>query len=232
MRVNLKNRKLWAGALIILIAVAAGAYMVGKDNSQKASIGTAAASNSAAKTADNSGGGFSPISTSGESYSATVTTNATGHELSAELKSDGKGNTSYSYSSGGIQIQIIYTPDYYYFCSGASQCIKYPASQSASSGYDPATYQFSSERIQQLKSGAAYSGQQTCSTGTCDVWAVTQNNTQSKLYVDTKTKRIAEVHSSANGTTSKVVYKYENVTITPPANAISLPASSTPNKPY
>ena len=118
-------------------------------------------------------------------------------------------------------MEIIYTSDAYYACQG-DNCVKYPISQSSNSGFDPSAYTYDQAKLASYTS-PANKGQQSCPSGTCDVWEVSAGGYSSKLYIDSDTKRITQVESTVAGKTSKIVYEYKDVSITVPANAQTIP---------
>ena len=171
---------------------------------------------------------FAAIANSGEPYVATINSNAGGKQVNGVITYDGEGNTSYAYSADGKDTTLVYTKDAYYLCNGNATCIKYPASQTASSGFDPSTYQFDGTKLNELKSSTNYKGQETCpapATGTCDVWAVTSENggVTTTFYVNAETKKIARVTIASGTTKSEVTYDYKNAKVTVPTNFTTAP---------
>ena len=118
-------------------------------------------------------------------------------------------------------MEIIYTSDAYYSCQG-DNCVKFPISQSGDSGFDPSAYTYDESKLSSY-ANPAYKGQQSCPSGTCDVWEVSAGGVTSTLYVDSSSKRITQVESTVGGKTSKIVYEYKDVSITVPANAQTIP---------
>lgn len=207
-------------AAVVVVALAGGgAYLLTKDDNGDKS------SESTSQTANNqtgSEGNFSPVSTEGLEFKATLTTTKDGTNTVATIEQDDQKNIRYTATQGGQQVEIIYTKDAYYMCT-AGNCIKYPISQQGSAGFDPGTYTYDASKLEGYKNNSAYKGQKSCPAGTCDVWSVTAGGYTSTIYVDTKTKRISQVESTVNGATTKIVYEYTDVTITVPTNAQTLP---------
>ncbi len=216
------NRRWWLIILILLlIGGAAAAYFVTKDDNETASTTPPPASQNTT-TPTNS---FAPSSTADTPYVATVNTTSAGKTTKATMTSDGQGNVSYVYNTGGQSASLIYTSDAYYLCMGTSTCIKYPKAQSSSSGFDPATYNYDSSKIANLKNTAAYKGQQACpspASGNCDVWSVSYGGVTSTMYIETTTKRIVKVTTASGTTSSEVTYEYKNATVTVPTKFTTL----------
>lgn len=216
------SRRKIIGIIIVLVLIGGGAaYFATKDSDNDSDKNKANSS----QTSSNSGSStnaFNPASTEGLEFKATLTTTGTTGSTEATIEHDDKGNTRYVASAGGQQTEIIYTSDAYYICTG-SNCLKYPASQSSSSGFNPADYTYDQSKLSGYKNGAGYKGQKSCASGTCDVWSVNAGGFTSTIYVDRTTKRITQVDSTIAGNTTKIVYDYSDVTITVPANAQTIP---------
>ena len=204
------SRPVLIGVIIAAVVVMGGgaAYMLTKDDDSDSQ------QQSSQNSTDTGNNTFGPASTEGLEFTATISVDGT---QSAMLEHDDQGNTRYIATSGGQQIEIIYTSDAYYSCQG-DNCVKFPISQSSNSGFNPGDYTYDETKLSGY-ANPAYKGQQSCPSGTCDVWEVSAGGVTSTLYVDSNTKRIAQVESTVGGKTSKIVYEYKDVTITVPANA-------------
>jgi hypothetical protein len=216
------NKKLILVALVATLVVGgAVAYFVHKNNQDQKAKEAALAS--AAATVPSA---LDATSNQGVAYVATVKTTAKGGtEGSGTLSSDGQGRVSYSYKVGGTDTTLIYTADAYYLCSGTATCIKYPASQGGSSGFDPRVYQYDGSRIAILKSAAVYKGQQTCPDGnaTCYVWSINRTGVTSTMYINASTKQIAKVTTATATSSSNTTYEYRKVTVAAPVNFTTAP---------
>src|SRR3990167_1460111 len=202
------------GVIVAVVVVGGGAaYVLTKDDEDKTKTTTSQENGS-----NSNASAFNPASTEGLEFKATLTTTGTTGTTEATIKHDDKGNTQYTATTNGQQVKIIYTADAYYMCTG-DNCIKYPSSQSSSSGFNPSDYTYDQSKLAGYANGAAYKGQKSCASGTCDVWSVSAGGGTSTLYVDRSTKRITQVESTIAGNTTKIVYDYSDVTITVPANA-------------
>lgn len=217
-----RSKKILLIVILLLLVGGAAAYFLTKnnDNSSKSSK---ASSSSNSQQAGTGSGSFAPVATSGQPFVATITSTGAS-SLTATMEYDAKGNVSYSYKQDGKTTKIIYTLDAYYLCSGDDKCIKYPANQSGSSGFNPNTYQYDASRLSGLKSTQDYKGRQACpGGGTCDVWSATNNSTTTTVYLNSSSHRVAGVTTKTDSTTSNVVYQYKAVKITVPTNATELP---------
>lgn len=214
-----KNSKIVA-VLLLLLIVGVAAWLLTKNSSDKSSTLTPASTSPAtAKTAN----AFNPLATSGSSYQATITTTAAGTTSTATMAFDKTtGNVQYTSTAGGQTISIVYTKDAYYLCQTPTSCIKYATGQGTAS-FNPASYEYTDAQLAGYRAGASFHGKQSCPAGTCDVWQVTNAGYTSSLFVDTKTKRISQVQATTAAGTSKVVYNYQNVSVTVPANATTVP---------
>ncbi len=215
------SRRMIVGIIVAVVLIGGGvAYVATKDNEDSDKNNT-----NTSQTGSNSGSStntFNPASTEGLEFKATLTTTSTSGTTEATIEHDDKGNTQYTATTNGQQVKIIYTSDAYYMCTGDS-CIKYPSSQSSNSGFNPSDYTYDQSKLSGYKNGAAYKGQKSCASGTCDVWSVSAGGFTSTIYVDSATKRITQVDSSIGGNSTKIVYDYSDVTITVPANTQTIP---------
>ena len=205
------TRPVLIGVIVAAVVVLGGgaAYMLTKDDN-----GETEQTNTSQANQSTNANAFSPASTEGLEFTATITTDGAG---TATFEHDDKGSTRYVATTGGQQMEIIYTSDAYYSCQG-HDCVKFPISQSSNSGFDPSQYTYDENKLASYAS-PAYKGQQSCESGTCDVWEVSAGGYTSTLYVDSSTKRITKVQGTVGGKTSTIVYEYKDVTITVPANA-------------
>ena len=168
-------------------------------------------------------GDFSPVSTQGLDFVATVTTTTKTGTSTAKFEQDGD-KTRYTISANDVQSQFIYTKDAYYTCNG-DQCFKYASSQSSNNGVNTEDYQYSASQLADFKNSATYQGKKDCPAGTCDVWSVTFTGSTSTIYIDTQTKRISQTESTIAGNSTKLTYDYQDVTVNIPTNARTFPTT-------
>lgn len=204
-------------AVVVVLAVVGGAaYFVTSKNDDKNAQKTSTTSSASQPQADSAETAFNPVAMTGVSYEATLTSQKDGKTFTATLKYDGKGNSEFSSEQNGKQIRIVMTKDAYYSCQG-STCYKMDSTNA--SGFDPNTYQYSADEINSLKQNAKYIGTEACGTQTCEVWEVTQDTTNGKVYIDQSTKRIMKATGNYGGDSGELVFVYKPVTIEVPANA-------------
>ncbi len=208
-------------AVVVIAILGGGAYFAtkgDKDTNQNQANTQTPATNQPSGSSN-----FSPVSTEGLDFVATVTTTTKAGTSTAKLEQDGS-KTRYTIETSGQTSQFIYTKDTYYSCSGG-QCFKYPISQSSSSGVDVKSYQYDKTQLDNLKKTAAYQGKKDCPAGTCDVWSVTIAGATSTLYLDSNTQRISQVETAIGANKTKIAYEYKNVSVTVPANAKTFPTT-------
>ena len=208
------------GAVAAVVIVGGGAaYLATKEDNN-------GAQNTSQQSSGNSTAGegtFAPVSTKGLAFEATISTAGGPSEISeAKLEYDGKDKTRYSAIVNGNTTQFIYTTDAYYSCAD-NECLKFPNTQSGTSGFNPSDYEYDEAKIADRKDKSTYKGKKDCPAGTCDVYEVNVDSAVSTFYIDTKTKRISQVEGTVSGVTSKIVYNYKNINIEVPANAKELP---------
>lgn len=216
------GRNIIIAILVVLVIAGISSYVAYQQNEdfKKAVTALVAMDDEPTTTANVA---FAPATTEGVPFVATVTTTDGGESVTGVMTSDGLGNVNYAYQAAGQDASLTYTPDAYYLCGDGTQCIKY-ANTEATSQFDPEAYQFDGTKIEELKTTAAYKGQEACpapATGTCDVWSVTSEaGVTTTMYVNTETKRIARVTTASGTTSSEVTYDYKNATVTIPTNYV------------
>ena len=211
---SLKNRKL----LIVGLAVAAfliGAVIALAINNRDYHKSTSSASVQPAPKNKQ----FAPVSTKGESFIVNISIDGAPQDTTATMSYDGKGNSRYDFTKDGKHVTIYYATDYYYLCIGNDQCIKYPASQIANSGFDPSLYQYDTAKTNLLKAHATYIGHAPCPAGTCDVWTFDSGDAKTKICTDVNTGKLSLVEVTTADKVTKATYTYQPVNIYPPTNA-------------
>lgn len=203
-------KKLLPILIIGLVIVGGSIFLLTKDkNNSKTSNVSVKPSNS-----NNSSNIFEGISTEGLSFKATMTTEKNGKKIVAIMEADAKtGAYKYSSDVNKASFNMIYTKDAYYTCQSADNCIKYPLSQGNSAGFDPEVYQYDNKELAKFKDTAKSLGTESCPAGTCTVWEVTSGNTKSKVYIDTKTKRVSQATGNYDNTSTQIVYDYQEVNV-------------------
>ncbi len=168
---------------------------------------------------------FSPVSTTGLAFTGTITTEKDGKTVRATIKYDGKGNAEYNSTQNGQSTRVVFTKTMYYTCTKQG-CYKFALKDSSGTSFDPSQYQYDDKAISDFKTGATYKGQQSCPSGTCDVWETAdfQGRGSATVYIDTATHRITKVESVYSGANATIVFDYQTVTIEIPKDAQEVPA--------
>jgi hypothetical protein len=217
----LKNRR------VLIAVLAAAAFLIGAliafviVNNDAHNTGSSSSKTSQAAPSNKD---FAPVPTKNESFIINISIDGAPSDTAATLSYDGKGNSRYDFTRDGKHTIIYYTADYYYLCSGNDQCIKYPASQTVNSGFDPSLYQYDSARANQLKSKATYIGHAPCPAGTCDVWTFDNGDNKTKICTDINTGKLSFIEVTTADKVTKATYTYQPVTVTPPTNASTIPS--------
>lgn len=220
------NQKGLAPLLIVLIVVAAlavggaGYYVYKKQQDKK---NTQSVTGGQDLQASNGGPDFNPQFGENDPFIATITGTVNGEESTIKLASDGKGTTEFTMTSEGQEIRYIYTADSYYMCTGG-QCTVMKLDGASQATLNSDDYTYSQEEIANFKSTSTYLGQQSCPSGTCNVWQVNDGveGSTNKLFVDTGSNRITQIEMTTNEGTSTIAFEYKDVTINIPANAQEL----------
>ena len=132
----MSRRKIIGIIVAVVLIGGAVAYFATKDSED--SDKNKASTSQTSSNSGSSSNAFNPASTEGLEFKATLTTTGTTGTTEATIEHDDKGNTQYIATTGGQQVKIIYTSDAYYMCTG-DNCLKYPSSQSSSSGFNPSS---------------------------------------------------------------------------------------------
>lgn len=198
-----------------VVVVISGAAIILTGNNNKTSDSTkSAGSNSNQSTV------FDAQPTAGASFSATMTTADSKGVKTMDGLMEFDAKTGLSKFTGKIADQtmtMIYSKDAYYMCQAETECFKYSTAQSSSSGFNPNNFQYDSTKLTGYKTNAKSVGTESCPSGSCSVWIV-DNATNTKMYIDKKTKRVSQFMSSTAEGSTKVVYNYKDVSITIPQN--------------
>ncbi|MCA9323832.1 hypothetical protein KC992_01890 [Candidatus Saccharibacteria bacterium] len=211
-------------AIIAVLVIAGGgaAFVLTRSNDEDSTSGTNNASNSqsndqSSNASNNEGRTFNPKATASQAFVATISGTSEGSEtLSGTIESDGQGNSHFIGTQAGQTAEYYTLSDgTYIFCQNGA-CYKASAENSADEADD---YSFKEEDILKFRDTASYVGTDDCPAGTCDVWQVNDNGTDTRIYIDTKTQYVSQVVGTQDGDTFKVVYEFkDNVTVTPPTD--------------
>ena len=195
-------------AVIAVFVLGGGVFLaMNRDSDNKA---VAPVTSQDTQTQTETAAAFNPVAMTGVSYEATLTSQKDGKTFTATLKYDGKGNSEFSSQQNGKEVRIIMTKDAYYSCQGTT-CYKMDTSKA--SGFDTNTYQYSADEISSLKQNAKYIGKEACGAQTCEVWEVTQDKTNGKVYIDQSKKRIVKATGNYGGDRGELDFMYTPVTI-------------------
>lgn len=210
------SRNLIIGIIAFLVVGGTATYLVMQDDDVADDVGQAV------NEATENSPVFNATSTNDKDFVGTITSNSQEGAVTFAYDHD---TNSFRYTATGESgtIETITTPDAYYAMAD-DQWVKYPTG--TDSAFDPSSYQYDQDELSQYSGANNYVGTEDCATGTCHVWRYTIDNYQSSLFVDTATGYVVRVETNNNGQTSSIDYSYEEVNITPPADAqeIELPS--------
>ncbi len=209
------------GAVIVLVlGVAAGGYFLFFNGEESTTTNTSSQTENTASTNE-----FSLALTQNVPMVATISTTQDGEKNTFVMSFDGKGNSEYEVEQNGEQVRFISTKTDYYMCN-TQGCFKYANTQEQTGTSNPDEYEYDQTEIDAFKANSTYKGQQSCGSGTCDVWEVANfsGGGTATLYIDSTSKRIMKIESAFNGSTTTITYDYKDVTIEVPADAQELPS--------
>lgn len=199
----------------IVLALGAGAYfMLTKDDSESDSDQT-----TNAQTTDQSDNPlFSARSLADTSYVATMNSTSGDGNLTAIIRSDGRGNLHYSGSyEGGTS--DFYSVDGQTIVCTDDECF---ASAALQPPVDESQYDYTEEDVASWREKAVYKGKQACPAGTCDTWEVSEVDGNGTIYIDGNGRISRATWNTSEGSMT-IDYSYEPVTITAPENVQTLP---------
>ncbi len=209
---------------IIIIILAAAVLVGGGAVFFSLTGGNESDTDQAANTAPEQPEAFEALPTSGLSFAATFSGTAEGKQFQALMEYDGKEVIRYTTTDGDQKLVTVYTKDTYYMCQNDNSCIKMPLGANSQTGFNSDTYQYTEQELADFKSNSTYEGKKDCPAGTCDTWKTQKDGFETRIYIDTDTKRISQVESTNGTDSSKIVYEFKDITIELPANAQELPA--------
>lgn len=216
------NKKILVAAAALVVVGGGAAFALtrpDKTNKDQASQQTSAEDDSTVNA------NFDPLTTGDTSFVATIDTTNEGQTTTGQMEYDKNNDALRFTSTSGEEVSVlVYTKDAYYFCQSEDTCYKAALSQSSNSSFDRGLYEYSAEEIAAFRNTASYQGKRACPSGSCDTWKVSADGYDTTLYIDAGSKRITQVEGTSSTGTSKIVYDYKDVTVTPPANAQELPA--------
>lgn len=212
-------------AVVAILVLAGGGYLLANRGGNNDTENSAKTNNSENKSKMS----IKALPTTDSSYIATITTTSAGKTDTATMEYDkNSGAVRYTVGAGGSTTTIIYTKDAYYMCQASGKCYKYPHDKKNSSGFDPGSYEYSKQKLDELKDKSVYQGTKPCPAGTCRVWQAQTGSYTSSIYVDTETDRISQVEGGGSNGTAKIVYEYSDVRIILPAGAQTVSPGSIP----
>ncbi len=211
--------------VLAVIVVGGGTAIILTNKDSKDSMNSSRANSS--KTQTGQGNDFSALPTADLSFVATLTSTANGKTVKTVMESDAKtGAVRYASDT----MTMIYTKDAYYICQTAENCFKYKLGQGSGASFNPKDYQYDSSKIDSYRNSSTKLGTESCPAGTCVVWQVTNGGYVSKIYVDSKTKRVSKVTSSQGETSTTIIYDYKDVSVQVPTNAKDISSFTAPGQ--
>ena len=217
------NKKTLSIVLVVIaiIGIGAGAYFLfSGDSDSDNTESTTADSQTVAEQVASESPEFSLLSTTDDSFTATITGTTDGNTYNATIEYDGNGDSKYSGQSDGKDFELYLLGNRNIFCNDG-QCIE-TNNALGLTPVDSNQYEISDEDLTSYQQNALYRGTVDCSAGTCDKWEVSVSDFTGTLLVDSD-RRINQVSTQLEGDSYTVDYSYGDVTITPPENVISVP---------
>ncbi len=155
---------------------------------------------------------FNPQSNESASFIATlegVTTDGDGYNATIEHNS--KGDTHYKGEFGGEVFELYSLNGRTIICSNDT-CIESPG---ATSPINSQQYEYNEEDFVNFKENAKYTGREKCTSGTCDVWEISDNEANGKLLINAEGRVDRAEWNSPDGSFS-IDYVYQEVNIVEP----------------
>ncbi len=211
---------------VVIIAGGAGAYVLSQDKDDSASNSneTTQTNNDAEKKSSSDARSFNPLATVDESFSAMLTvTDVDGvEEMTGVINRDAAGNTKFSGTQEGETVEFYVTTDGKYIVCQAEDCFSLTG---GTVPFDTSDFTASEADIAKYKETAKYIDDVDCKSGTCESWEyVDEEGSTVNIYINKEDRKVSEVNGSdENGSKVKIVYTYEDVTVTLPENVQEIP---------
>ena len=203
-----------------LLLVGGVVYVINESDSTNNSGLTTNESSEQQSNSDSGEAEFNPVANSNEAFKATITGTSNGEEFSAVLEYDGEGNGRFSASSQDGETVFYYTQDGFISCQ-MDTCYRLPTD--GPTPFSIGEYTYTEEDFDDFKDNATYLGKQDCPAGTCDVWQITEEGVETKIFLNSSDRRISQVIGALDGETTTIVYEFGDVNITIPENIEEIP---------
>lgn len=154
-------------------------------------------------------------------YVATISGQSPEGPIEAIMEHDGNNRFRFSTQQDGISGEFIITPSATYTCQDG-QCMEFAQDQQ-SLDLNPADFSYDESDLEEFSSNAVRIGRESCPTGTCNVWEITDEDEIARIYVDVNSNRIAQVTGSGEDGEFTITYDYRDVTIDIPENVQPMP---------
>lgn len=167
---------------------------------------------------------FAPLATLGSSYEATYSfTGEDGTASTGTIAVDKNGDSKYSGKAEGSSFELYTIGDDAISCTDGT-CYRLATGGESSEAVDSDDYSYTDDDYADFKNNAAYKGTDSCPSGTCSVWEITDvDNTIITMYIDSD-NRVSKVMGSDEDGKFEVSYNYKSVSISAPANVTELPS--------
>lgn len=213
------NKKLLIGLVVVVVGAGGAAFFAMNQNDDNTSTTQTSQSNEDATetTKENdSQPTFNPQITGNKSFVATIEGTSEGEQaIEGTIESDGQGNLRFVGTTVGESAEYYILADGRYIICQEGACF---STSSETSGFSVDDYNVTDDDVAEFRETASYIGREDCPAGSCDVWQVTDEGVETKIYISTKDSLVSQVTGTDEGDTFKVVYEYKEVTITPPSD--------------
>lgn len=217
------GRNILIGILVALLISggAVGAYFIFKSDSEELAE-TSETSEDTRDSNNDSATSFSPLPTTGTSFVATMNGNTSdGASYTATIRHAENGNTHYEGTFGEDTFNMYFFDNRNIICSEGT-CIATPTLDAIPVSTDQ--YEYDEDDFDRFQDIAEHAGQESCNSGTCDVWRITDGEASGKILVASGGRVDSAEWQSPDGNFT-IVYEYTDVQIELPADIIETPIS-------
>lgn len=207
------------GVIVILGVVSGGALLFLADGNDRVQSDKEQTTGTASNELS-----FNAQPTAETAFVATVEGEVDDEPIEATIEYDGGGSTRFTSKHEGEKQEVIITPSAAYSCSG-DECTRFEDAGAANPLFNPGDYIYTEEEVQSIEKSAIYVGEKECPDDICHVWELHNETTTeiSNIYVSKNNKLISQISGTSKNSEYTVIYKYQDVTITVPTDAASMP---------
>jgi hypothetical protein len=222
---SIMNKKVIIAIILGVVLLGAGAayFLTREDDESSNSESSQTQNTSETQDAEEASNGadtpvFEPLATTGESFVVELDTTTSDGSFAGKISYNGEGDSLFEGTFKDDELKFYDVDGKFISCQNDT-CFGLPDGEN---GVDRSTYEYDEATINDYRNNASYEGKADCPAGTCDKWAVTDNDVDVMLYVASD-GRISKAEGTSAGSEFTAVFSYVPVSITAPENVREFP---------